>query len=305
MVNFSGATPTFENYDGNEFATPSNFSLVQSATSQGGWVIKEALGGGVYGYYNATIDVELDSEGEATAYTAKATQPSPTILGVDEHIVEKVWGTSTVTIDPRNVSVEYTDIEGRSYSNVLTEGEDGNYYFELPGESSLRGGYKTATLVDHDQKGEIILRTENGYSEVVVFYPTELEKGDNKAFYVQTDGDGFGDDGTPHTRLRIQEVGEDFRIQMPRNPLAALDKAIGMVDSKRSYLGALDNRLGSVIETNDLTATNLASAQSRIMDADYAQESADMIRAQILQQAGNSVLAQANVIPETVLALLG
>lgn len=305
VVNFSGASPTFENYDGNEFATPGNFSLVQSATSQGGWVIKETLDGGGYGYYNATIEVELDSEGKATAYTAKATQPAPTILGVDDHIVEKVWGTSTVTIDPRNVSVEYTDIEGRSYSNVLTEGEDGNYYFELPGESSLRGGYKTATLVDHDQQGEIILRTENGYSEVVVFYPTELEKGVNRAFYVQTDGDGFGDDGTPHTRLRIQEVGEDFRIQMPRNPLAALDKAIGMVDSKRSYLGALDNRLGSVIETNDLTATNLASAQSRIMDADYAQESADMIRAQIFQQAGSSVLAQANVVPESILALLG
>lgn len=305
MVNFAGATPTFENYDGNEFATPSNFSLVQSATSQGGWVIKEALDDGAYGYYNATIDVELDSEGKATAYTAKATQPSPTILGVDEHIVEKVWGTSTVTIDPRNVSVEYTDIEGRTYSNVLTEGDDGNYYFELPGESSLRGGYKTATLVDHDQKGEIILRTENGYSEVVVFYPTELEKGVNRAFYVQTDGDGFGDDGTPHTRLRIQEVGEDFRIQMPRNPLAALDKAIGMVDSKRSYLGALDNRLEAVINTNETATVNVAEAQSRIMDADYAQESADMVRAQILQQAGNSVLGQANVMPETVLALLG
>lgn len=305
MVNFSGAASTFKNYDGDEFSTPEDFALVQSATSQGGWVIKEKLDSGGYGYYNATIEVELDTEGKATAYTAKATQPSPTILGVDEDVVDKVHGISTVTIDPRNVSVEYTDIEGRSYSNVLTEGEDGNYYFELPGESSLRGGYKTATLVDYDQKGEIVLRTENGYSEVVVFYPTELEKGINRAFFVQTDGDGFGDDGTPHTQLRIQEVGEDFRLRMPRNPLAALDKAIGMVDAKRSYLGATENRLASVIEGNQLTATNLAAAQSRIMDADYAVEVANMTRAQILQQAGSSVLAQANVTPESVLALLG
>ena len=127
----------------------------------------------------------------------------------------------------------------------------------------------------------------------------------NKAFFVQTDGDGFNDNGTPHTRLRIQEVGEDFRIQIPRNPLAALDKAIGMVDAKRSYLGATENRLASVIEGNQLTATNLAAAQSRIMDADYAVEVANMTRAQILQQAGTSVLAHANQIPQNVLALLG
>lgn len=300
VPDFSTATPDFQN----DISGITNPQLIRS-TSNDQWIIQGDLPGGGYGYYNANLEVTLDEQGNPSGYTATATQAEPTILGVDEHVVDKVHGTSTVTIDPRNVSVEYTDIEGRTYSNVLTEGEDGNYYFELPGESSLRGGYKTATLVDHDQKGEIILRTENGYSEVVVFYPTELEKGINRAFYVQTDGDGFGDDGTPHTRLRIQEVGEDFRIQMPRNPLAALDKAIGMVDSKRSYLGALDNRLGSIIEANDLTAMNLASAQSRIVDADYAVEVANMTKAQILQQAGTSVLAQANQIPQNVLSLLG
>ncbi|AIA73873.1 hypothetical protein FF32_03195 [Halomonas campaniensis] len=78
-----------------------------------------------------------------------------------------------------------------------------------------------------------------------------------------------------------------------------------MVDSKRSYLGATENRLASVIEGNQLTATNLTAAQSRIMDADYAVEVANMTRAQILQQADTSVLAQANQIPQNVLSLLG
>ncbi|MCD6437915.1 MAG: flagellin FliC, partial [Halomonas sp.] len=112
-------------------------------------------------------------------------------------------------------------------------------------------------------------------------------------------------DGVPHTRLQIRENGDDFRLRVPRNPLAALDKAIGMVDSKRSYLGATENRLASVIEGNQLTATNLTAAQSRIMDADYAVEVANMTRAQILQQAGTSVLAQANQVPQNVLSLLG
>lgn len=303
VTDFSIAASDFV---GDDFAeiSPGSAELIRR-TSDEQWIIRGELNSGGYGYYEADLDVKLNEKGEPVSYTVTATQSSPTVLGIDEHVVDKVHGISTVTIDPRNVSVEYTDIEGRTYSNVLTEGEDGNYYFELPGESSLLGGYKTATLVDHDQKGEIVLRTENGNSQVVVYYSSELEKGVNKAFFVQTDGDGFNDNGTPHTRLRIQEVGEDFRIQIPRNPLAALDKAIGMVDAKRSYLGATENRLASVIEGNQLMATNLAAAQSRIMDADYAVEVANMTRAQILQQAGTSVLAQANQIPQSVLALLG
>lgn len=302
VMNFSSATSSFDG-DFSEIVDRSQQLIRSTANNQ--WIIRGDLPNGGYGYYDADLKVTLDNEGNPTSYIATAVQPSPTILGIDAHIVDKVHGISTVTIDPRNVSVEYTDIENRTYTSVLTEGDDGSYYFELPGESSLRGSYKTATLVDHDQAGEIVLRTVNGSGEVVVFYPTELEKGINRAFFVQTDGDGFADDGTPHTILRIQEVGEDFRIQMPRNPLAALDKAIGMIDAKRSYLGATENRLASVIESNQLTATNLAAAQSRIMDADYAVEVANMTRAQILQQAGTSLLAQANQIPQNVLSLLG
>ncbi|MAR71783.1 MULTISPECIES: flagellin [unclassified Halomonas] len=279
--------------------------LVQR-TDDGSWVIRGKMDSGEgFGFYDAGVEFKLDSSGALTGYRATTTQNDPTVLGAADQVVEKVYGTSTVTIDPRNVSVEYTDAEGRVYEEVLREGEDGNYYFELPGESSLLGGYKTATLVDFDQNGEIILRTENGNSEVVVYYPTDLEGGVNRSFFVETDGDGESDDGVPHTTLRIQEAGEDFRIQMPRNPLAAVDRAIGMVDAKRSHLGAVDNRLSSVIEGNDMMETNLASAQSRLIDADYAQETAKMVKLQIIQQAGQSILAQANVVPEVALALLG
>lgn len=278
--------------------------LVQR-TSDDAWVIRGTLPDGGYGYYDAELEVELDADGAPVAYTATTQQSEPTELGVDEHIVEKVHGVSTVTIDPRNVKVEYTDREGRVYENVLRESEDGNYYFELPGESSLLGGYKTATLVDYDGENEILLRTENGGSEVVVYYPTELGQLDNSAFFVLTDGDGFNDEGDPVTRLRIQEAGDDFRLQVPRNPLAALDRAIGMVDAKRSHLGAMENRLADTVQANETTGLNLSEARSRIMDADYAVETSAMVKAQILQQAGNSMLAQANVMPENVLALLG
>ena len=89
------------------------------------------------------------------------------------------------------------------------------------------------------------------------------------------------------------------------DPLAALDTALNQVDSLRSELGAVQNRFEDAITNLNTNETNLAAARSRIEDADYAVEVADMTRAQILQQAGTSVLAQANQIPQNVLSLLG
>lgn len=88
------------------------------------------------------------------------------------------------------------------------------------------------------------------------------------------------------------------------SPLAALDKALGKIDEMRGQLGAVQNRFESTIANLNNTVTNLSSARSRIEDADYAVEVSNMTRAQILQQAGTSVLAQANQVPQTVLSLL-
>lgn len=88
------------------------------------------------------------------------------------------------------------------------------------------------------------------------------------------------------------------------DPLKALDDALADVDSLRSELGAVQNRFQSTIANLTNTVTNLSAARSRIEDADYAVEVSNMTRAQILQQAGTSVLAQANQVPQTVLSLL-
>jgi flagellin len=86
--------------------------------------------------------------------------------------------------------------------------------------------------------------------------------------------------------------------------LEKIDNALKAVDNQRSDLGAIQNRFESTIANLNNTLTNLSSARSRIEDADYAVEVSNMTRAQILQQAGTSVLAQANQVPQTVLSLL-
>lgn len=88
---------------------------------------------------------------------------------------------------------------------------------------------------------------------------------------------------------------------------AAIDlvsKAIDQVDTNRSYLGAIQNRFESVVSNLNNTTNNLSASRSRILDADFSTEVSEMGRNQILQQAGTSVLSQANQVPQNVLSLL-
>ncbi|MES4612689.1 MAG: FliC/FljB family flagellin [Ewingella sp.] len=87
-------------------------------------------------------------------------------------------------------------------------------------------------------------------------------------------------------------------------PLADIDAALKAVDTQRSALGASQNRFESTITNLSSTVDNLTSARSRIQDADYSTEVSNMSRAQILQQAGTSVLSKANQVPQSVLSLL-
>ena len=86
--------------------------------------------------------------------------------------------------------------------------------------------------------------------------------------------------------------------------LTDLDSAIAGVSAQRSTLGASQNRLEHTIANLSVASENLAASESRIRDTDMAQEMMSFTRAQILQQAGTAMLAQANQVPQTVLSLL-
>ncbi len=86
--------------------------------------------------------------------------------------------------------------------------------------------------------------------------------------------------------------------------LASLDTSINNISSTRATFGAIQNRFEAVISNLSNTAENLTAARSRILDADFAAETANLTRAQIIQQAGVSVLAQANTLPQLALSLL-
>jgi len=92
--------------------------------------------------------------------------------------------------------------------------------------------------------------------------------------------------------------------QGANSAIATIDAALNAINSQRAELGAIQNRFSSTIDAIATTSENLSAAQSRILDADFASETAKLSKAQVLQQAGISVLAQANARPQQVLSLL-
>lgn len=123
------------------------------------------------------------------------------------------------------------------------------------------------------------------------------------------DGTGAGTVDITGTVLELSDTAggtttAEFTGAATINPLAKIDAALKQIDDLRGQLGAVQNRFDSVISNLGTTVTNLSSSRSRIEDADYATEVSNMTRAQILQQAGTSVLAQANQTTQGVLSLL-
>jgi flagellin len=94
-------------------------------------------------------------------------------------------------------------------------------------------------------------------------------------------------------------------VDKAQSILAAVDGMIGAIDAKRAQLGAVQNRFQSTIRNQSNIAENLSAARSRIKDTDFAVETASLTKAQILQQASSTILAQANQRPQAALSLLG
>ncbi len=106
--------------------------------------------------------------------------------------------------------------------------------------------------------------------------------------------------GVDGTTIDLEGAGNDVEAI-----LTAIDTAIGTVDSSRGELGAVQNRFESTIANLSNISENVTAARSRIQDADIAQETSSMTKYNILQQAGVSILAQANQSPQLALSLLG
>jgi len=207
--------------------------------------------------------------GAASGFTYTDTESSDALL-------TKVKANATAN----DVSIKFND-GIKTATATFTSGVSTNTYVDSDNEMTTVGSYTTTYGVDANN-GEVTVTAGTGTDK----YAADV----GAKAYVSADG-----------KLTSKTTSSGTATN---DPLAALDKALAQVDALRSDLGAVQNRFDSTITNLGNTVNNLSSARSRIEDADYATEVSNMSRAQILQQAGTSVLAQANQTTQNVLSLL-
>ncbi len=232
-----------------------------------------------------------DADGKATGeYAVKGTdgryyKADVAVDGDDKFTGEVNWTTDKASADYEVIN-----------SSLIDTATDVDEFVNPGGATTEYGNYTlpdpAQTLVSYkDSKGETQHLIQTGTGDEAKYVKAQLSDPDATGNIVVT--------------AQQDDEGKDIAVTLRSDkPLDALDSALQQVDDLRSHLGAIQNRFESTIANLSNTVTNLSAARSRIEDADYAVEVSNMTRAQILQQAGTSVLAQANQVPQTVLSLL-
>jgi flagellin len=133
----------------------------------------------------------------------------------------------------------------------------------------------------------------------------ELALDSDKSFNVSgATVDEFFSAATASAQQQTVQYADVSSKDAANRSIAIIDGALQNVSSQRARYGALQNRFETTVTSLQTTSENLAASRSRIQDADFAQETASLTRAHILQQAGIAMLAQANALPNQVLTLL-
>ncbi|WP_283957457.1 flagellin, partial [Pseudoalteromonas sp. S3260] len=132
---------------------------------------------------------------------------------------------------------------------------------------------------------------------------TEVITLSSKADFTVTDGVAG-----PVTVAATGDTVEDINLTTElgsQSAIDVIDDALAQIDDQRAGLGAVQNRFGHTISNLANIQENVSASRSRIQDTDFATETAEMTKNQILQQAGTSILSQANQIPQAAISLLG
>ncbi|MCI1670524.1 FliC/FljB family flagellin [Citrobacter braakii] len=188
---------------------------------------------------------------------------------------------------------------GTTYYAATVDNKTGKVSIDSRNPASSTTGLTLTTVTE---VGKDVTAALTAANKSLVTYK---DQSGNAAYAVKTvDGNGVESYKNATFAGGVASEGTTVLSLGTTDPLKKIDKALSDVDQFRSSLGAIQNRFESAITNLGNTVNNLSSARSRIEDSDYATEVSNMSRAQILQQAGTSVLAQANQTTQNVLSLL-
>ena len=199
--------------------------------------------------------------------------------------------------DGRNIAVAWnTDSDSNATTLSASHfgiGGAGEFDFD-PDDNPATGPAYTAALVAKTSYSTIQLRSAG---------PIEIDPGSNGSQALYNLGFDAGTFGGSEGGQLIKDI-DVSTVDGALEALDGIDNALDQINLERAKLGAVQNRFESTISNQAITAENFEAANSRIRDADFAAETAELSRTQVLQSAGLSILAQANGQPQQVLQLL-
>lgn len=247
-----------------------NENIVTNTTAQvgtSGETVAATINGVDIAGFTTTGDTSVDRQAFVNAVNAISAQTGVTAIDTGEDGTADGGGIQLVAEDGRNIDVQ--GVTGTMSAALGVAGTDtyiGEY--TLTSDSAITVGLGTGDSADIANTG--------------------LEVGTY----------GGGENGSSIANIDISTVAG------AQKAINAIDNALDKINETRGDMGAVQNRLDFTMNNLSNISENVSAARSRIEDADFAQESANLSRAQVLQQAGTSMLAQANAQPQQVLSLL-
>ncbi len=229
-------------------------------------------------------------------------------------------GSDTITIDDAvnaiNAKKSSTGVEASKDSSgnlVLTAADGRNIEIDEnlsitsdgtgSGTAASDGTYETVfSTVDYTEAASA---ATDSYDQNAMTFRGKVTLTSNDDITISSGENVIGFTGTSYQASGSMEGVDISTVDGANAAILAVDSALDTINSSRAKLGAIQNRVESTIANLQTTSENLSAARSRIRDADFAEETAKFTRLQILQQAGVSMLAQANALPQLALSLLG
>lgn len=243
---------------------------------------------------NGTVTITLGSGGSTATISAAVTTTDLSALATE---VNKVTGTTGISATVSGGTLTLTQADGKDINIANFTHSTASSTISLSAVNAAGTAVDTETLTDSANDSAVVagyveFDSNNSFSvssSVAASAGSILDVAANTAV------------GSSQSLLSAVDIST---VSGANAAIAVIDSSLKTVASIRADLGAVQNRFSAVITNLQATSENLSAARSRIQDADFAAETANLTRAQILQQAGVAMLAQANALPQNVLTLI-
>ncbi len=266
---------------------------------------------GVTASANTTVDIQLGDEvtlGEGISFVLSSVNGAGIAQGTAKTITHTVTSTTDYSglrdaINAQSASTGVVaSLNTAASSLTLTNADGHNIHITdvaagTVGDNVLAVGPTAGAFVS----SQVL---ENGATDTIAV-GGQVSMSSSNSFSVTSVDATFGGGSTELSASLSSVADVDVSTQSgSSSALNVIDEALAFISSTRADLGAVQNRFESTIANLQSVSENVSAARARIMDADFAAETANLTKAQVMQQAGIAMLAQANMLPQTVLSLL-